>query len=205
MKKKFFNPIVAIALLMLNVNDTVAQTTTVGKGDLPAFELKGNVKSCKWINANGSEGETTYTFNAKGQWTKTNGYLLTNSYETVERNSVGRISSTEFWEDGTGYLDEWHFNQTGHLSRKVEKLLSEDYTGSPIVDCTGTYTYEYDNKGFVTAKKYSYSERYDGKKWSSTYTYTYLATDTKGNWTKRKVVDSGENKTYTETRVITYY
>jgi len=183
--------------------DTVAEMATVeateevtvGKGDLAMWELTGNVRSCTWKKRFQTN---TYGFNQAGKWTHFDNKALSASFTNIKRNAKGKIVSYEGGEYDGAYTEKYTYDATG----RVIKYEMECADGSR------TYiTYTYDEKGRV--KSYTdVSEVWEmdaeePDRSTTTCTYTYLQTDAKGNWTKRKGDDGGES--WIETRTIRYY
>lgn len=161
-----------------------------GRGELGLFDLRGPVKKCVIKFSSGAT--RTLTFNQKGFWLTEDGKPLKKIYQgddprnNIQRDRAGRIiaGSCGFAYDGMEY------NADG-----LVKTWS--YESGMCVE-----EYEYDADGHV-AKVTTTSEGEmgsDDPAEVTVKTYTILATDKHGNWTKRKD-STGE----TETRIITYF
>lgn len=175
----------------------VITLTVSAQGDLSVFQLKGKVSSCSWNKRYSTE---TYKFNSAGKWTGMNGNTLAAASVTVKRNSMGKILSYSY------IVDELFPNTYIYKYDSAGKVLSVTLE-EPEGGYTETYTY--DKNGMITKGvcKSSYIEELGSDNYiekTITYVYTYLATDAKGNWTKRKVTGS-DKESWTETRTIKYF
>lgn len=169
---------------------TTTSTTTaeVGKGDLPIFDLRGPVKSVKMETVFSADGGI-FLFDRKGKWTKMDGVKAEEA-----------MSSTFFYDDhkrlaamGMGNTSiEFTYDNHGNVAKTNEV--------GTIYESTTVYTYNQEGEVTKISSRFASS----GSKAENTiYNVTILDRDSHGNWTKRKVIGGGENKT--ETRTITYY
>ena len=171
----------------------VAKKDVSVKADLGAYELMGNVKSCKWKETEAMTN--TYTFDQEGHLTKVNNRSVSNLYSSLKRDKEGRLLSytqdhaDEYYSDGMTYSYD--------ANSRMIKRVYEASDGSTIS------TYKYNEKGFV-ASVTEESNYMDGPTEKSTKTYQYQEVDSHGNWTKRSYKQDDGFK-ITETRIILYY
>lgn len=175
---------------------TILALTATAQSDLATFDLKGKVSSCTWTNQGNSY---TYSFNATGRWTGVNGKTLSAAKITVERDSKGRISS--YIEE----IEEYYYSQSRTFKYNTAGKVATMHEENPEVDDIATYTY--DTNGRITKETHKIGITELGAEETqyetTTTTYTYLASDAKGNWTKRKGTGSNGGS-WTETRTIKY-
>lgn len=183
------------------------------QGDLAAFNLKGNVKSCTWVNhkagciqygfSQNANKEAT-VFNQNGRCTKWNGLIFSAMgrfgsalYNGCKRDNKGRIVSGElysgFYAPGCGE-ETFEYNTNGKLSRHY----FED-AGAAIET-----TFEYDSEGTMIRSTSNIENYMEETNETITVEYKVLAKDTHGNWTKRVATPSKGVK-WPETRTIVYY
>lgn len=171
--------------------------TLGGKGDLAAFDLHGNVKSCKWKDENGTTHNLV--FNEQGKWVKYNGKPLS-SLEGHERDKNGRIVSYVWGEMGCADNHILTFDaETGRL----KKMQVESGDGNDV------YTYKYDKKGLLTHRhqKGEFTEMGadETEHFETNMDYEYSSIDDHGNWTKRTGYGATGSDPVVETRTIVYY
>lgn len=163
-------------------------------GDRPTFQLVGNVKTCKWKNAE-ANGETfTYAFDEQGNLKSINGRK-----EDISRNKQGLIESYSLGENGLT-----NFSFTYDADSRVKKSSMSDADSG-----TDNYTYKYNAKGFVSSRYCKGEIMEMGADEPITYeenvTYDYTKVDEQGNWTKRTCHGATGRDPWTETRTIVYY
>ncbi len=163
-------------------------------GDRPTFQLVGNVKTCKWKNAE-TNGETvTYAFDEQGNLKSINGRK-----EDISRNKQGLIESYSLGENGLT-----SFSFTYDADSRVKKSSMSDADSG-----TDNYTYKYNAKGFVSSRYCKGEIMEMGADEPITYeenvTYDYTKVDEQGNWTKRTCHGATGRDPWTETRTIIYY
>ena len=155
------------------------------KGDLGQWALRGPVKSYAY------DFDTIY-FNRDGFRVEKNGKLLSSNAEdktTLKRNGNGRILSIK--DDNFDQFTQYQYNTNG----LVTQYYWERY------DRKLTKTYTYNSNGELT--KMVWKETGGLQAGTMVRTYTILARDSYGNWTKRKAKD--KYNTVTEECSITYY
>lgn len=175
---------------------TVFALTVSAQSDLATFDLKGKVSSCTWTNQGSSY---TYSFNTAGRWTGVNGKALSAAQITVERDSKGRILS--YSEE----IEEYYYSQVRTFKYDTAGKVASFHDENPEVDDVATYTYDTNGRIIKETHKREVIEMGAEESVHDTYsyTYTYLASDPKGNWTKRKVTGN-DGGSWTETRTIVY-
>ena len=163
-------------------------------GDRPTFQLVGNVKTCKWKNAEANGETVTYAFDEQGNLKSINGRK-----EDISRNKQGLIESYSLGENGLT-----SFSFTYDANGRVKKSSMSDADSG-----TDSYTYKYNAKGFVSSRycKGEISEMGADEPitYEETVTYEYTMVDEHGNWTKRTCHGATGRDPWTETRTIVYY
>lgn len=163
-------------------------------GDRPTFQLVGNVKTCKWKNAEANGETVTYVFDEQGNLKSINGRK-----EDISRNKQGLIESYSLGENG---LTSFSFTYDAN-SRVKKSSMSDADSG------TDNYTYKYNAKGFVSSRYCKGEIMEMGADEPITYeenvTYDYTKVDERGNWTKRTCHGATGRDPWTETRTIVYY
>ena len=163
-------------------------------GDRPTFQLVGNVKTCKWKNAEANGETVTYAFDEQGNLKSINGRK-----EDISRNKQGLIESYSLGENG---LTSFSFTYDAN-SRVKKSSMSDADSG------TDNYTYKYNAKGFVSSRYCKGEIMEMGADEPITYeenvTYDYTKVDEQGNWTKRTCHGATGRDPWTETRTIIYY
>lgn len=163
-------------------------------GDRPTFQLVGNVKTCKWKNAEANGETVTYAFDEQGNLKSINGRK-----EDISRNKQGLIESYSLGENG---LTSFSFTYDAN-SRVKKSSMSDADSG------TDNYTYKYNAKGFVSSRYCKGEIMEMGADEPITYeenvTYDYTKVDEQGNWTKRTCHGATGRDPWTETRTIVYY
>lgn len=106
-------------------------------GDRPTFQLVGNVKTCKWKNAEANGETVTYAFDEQGNLKSINGRK-----EDISRNKQGLIESYSLGENGLT-----SFSFTYDADSRVKKSSMSDADSG-----TDNYTYKYNAKGFVSSR-----------------------------------------------------
>lgn len=163
-------------------------------GDRPTFQLVGNVKTCKWKNAEANGETVTYAFDEHGNLKYINGRK-----EDISRNKQGLIESYSLGENGLT-----SFSFTYDADSRVKKSSMSDADSG-----TDNYTYKYNAKGFVSSRYCKGEIMEMGADEPITYeenvTYDYTKVDEQGNWTKRTCHGATGRDPWTETRTIVYY
>lgn len=163
-------------------------------GDRPTFQLVGNVKTCKWKNAEANGETVTYAFDEQGNLKSINGRK-----EDISRNKQGLIDSYSLGENGLT-----SFSFTYDTDSRVKKSSMSDADSG-----TDNYTYKYNAKGFVSSRYCKGEIMEMGADEPITYeenvTYDYNKVDEQGNWTKRTCHGATGRDPWTETRTIVYY
>lgn len=163
-------------------------------GDRPTFQLVGNVKTCKWKNAEANGETVTYAFDEQGNLKSINGRK-----EDISRNKQGLIESYSLGENGLT-----SFSFTYDADSRVKKSSMSDADSG-----TDNYTYKYNAKGFVSSRYCKGEIMEMGADEPITYeenvTYDYTKVDEQGNWTKRTYHGATGRDPWTETRTIVYY
>ena len=163
-------------------------------GDRPTFQLVGNVKTCKWKNAEANGETVTYAFDKQGNLKSINGRK-----EDISRNKQGLIESYSLGENGLT-----SFSFTYDADSRVKKSSMSDADSG-----TDNYTYKYNAKGFVSSRYCKGEIMEMGADEPITYeenvTYDYTKVDEQGNWTKRTCHGATGRDPWTETRTIVYY
>lgn len=163
-------------------------------GDRPTFQLVGNVKTCKWKNAEANGETVTYAFDEQGNLKSINGRK-----EDFSRNKQGLIESYSLGENGLT-----SFSFTYDADSRVKKSSMSDADSG-----TDNYTYKYNAKGFVSSRYCKGEIMEMGADEPITYeenvTYDYTKVDEQGNWTKRTCHGATGRDPWTETRTIIYY
>ena len=163
-------------------------------GDRPTFQLVGNVKTCKWKNAEANGETVTYAFDEQGNLKSINGRK-----EDISRNKQGLIESYSLGENGLT-----SFSFTYDADSRVKKSSMSDADSG-----TDNYTYKYNAKGFVSSRYCNGEIMEMGADEPITYeenvTYDYTKVDEQGNWTKRTCHGATGRDPWTETRTIIYY
>ena len=163
-------------------------------GDRPTVQLVGNVKTCKWKNAEANGETVTYAFDEQGTLKSINGRK-----EDISRNKQGLIESYSLGENGLT-----SFSFTYDADSRVKKSSMSDADSG-----TDNYTYKYNAKGFVSSRYCKGEIMEMGADEPITYeenvTYDYTKVDEQGNWTKRTCHGATGRDPWTETRTIVYY
>lgn len=158
-------------------------------GDRPTFQLVGNVKTCKWKNAEANGETVTYAFDEQGNLKSINGRK-----EDISRNKQGLIESYSLGENGLT-----SFSFTYDADSRVKKSSMSDADSG-----TDNYTYKYNAKGFVSSRYCKGEIMEMGADEPITYeenvTYDYTKVDEQGNWTKRTCHGATGRDPWTETR-----
>lgn len=139
-------------------------------GDRPTFQLVGNVKTCKWKNAEANGETVTYAFDEQGNLKSINGRK-----EDISRNKQGLIESYSLGENGLT-----SFSFTYDADSRVKKSSMSDADSG-----TDNYTYKYNAKGFVSSRYCKGEIMEMGADEPITYeenvTYDYTKVDEQGN------------------------
>lgn len=163
-------------------------------GDRPTFQLVGNVKTCKWKNAEANGETITYAFDEQGNLKSINGRK-----EDISRNKQGLIESYSLGENGLT-----SFSFTYDADSRVKKSSMSDADSG-----TDNYTYKYNAKGFVSSRYCKGEIMEMGADepiiYEENVTYDYTKVDEQGNWTKRTCHGATGRDPWTETRTIIYY
>ena len=157
----------------------------------------------------------TTAFDAKAEWTDRNTFGLNGPVKQV-MGSNNYDEYLEFDENGDIVFEEdpniyWAFIERDNKGRIIY-ISREEYTynskGQVIKVSfsggggTGTIKRTYNAKGQVI-KEVLNGEGPNGRRTTSTTTYSYQKFDSYGNWTKRTAKTGKKSKV--ETRTITYY
>lgn len=174
--------------------EQLPETEANKPGDRPTFQLVGNVKTCKWKNAEANGETVTYAFDEQGNLKSINGRK-----EDISRNKQGLIESYSLGENGLT-----SFSFTYDADSRVKKSSMSDADSG-----TDNYTYKYNAKGFVSSRYCKGEIMEMGADEPITYeenvTYDYTKVDEQGNWTKRTCHGATGRDPWTETRTIVYY
>lgn len=183
------------------------------QGDLAAFNLKGKVKSCTWVNhkagclqygfSKNANKETT-VFNQNGRCTKWNDILFAAQgrsgsalHNECKRDAKGRIVYGSlyggFYAPGFGE-ETLEYDANGKLAR----LVYED-AGATIET-----TFEYDAEGTMIRSTSNIENNMEETNETITVEYKVLAKDAHGNWTKR-IAKPSKGVQWPEVRTIVYY
>lgn len=200
-----------IVYVMLALIFMLMPSLVKAQGDLAAFDLKGKVKQCTWVNHKAGciyqgfskdANKEVLLFAQNGHCLKWNGGTFVKMggdalYSECSRDAKGRITSgelyTAYYNPGSGE-DTFTYNANG----KLAKHTYED-AGMSIVT---TFAYGTDGNVSSTISKI---EDYNTEKTSTVnVSYTVQAKDAKGNWTKR-LARRTNGSSWVETRTITYY
>lgn len=189
------------ALLLLSLVAVPAFTQVNDRATL--FHLKGNVKSIKLYC--GTALWASCTFNAKGEWTYIDA-CLNNTYSIIpghdnycenERDEQGRL--TMLFYDDVRVWNRYHFSYEG-TTLIVTSDAQDNFTQT-----NEKYTYSHNATGDPTKHTYHTEETTCDLTARGTETYTILARDSQGNWTRRKCTRSDGSPTIIQTRRITYF
>lgn len=178
---------------MKNLTD---EQKSAGKGDLAAFELKGNVSIAIVRTAYDA---VRYNFDKNGKLIAINGVKTNEWYQDVKRDEQGRISAYTEGEYDMVSSFKLVYGKNGFLEKRINNDMGE---------CVTTYTY---NEAGLLASDHlvgEYTEMGADKpeKVDMKTTYKYTGIDDHGNWTRRETVpaDDTEGPVY-EARSIMYY
>lgn len=225
MKKLLRNLSAALGLFALSL--TASQYATA-QGELALFNLKGNVKTCKWVNdmtavypyfesRDITNQPTLYTFSTKSRLLKIDSRVAvgeggTALFSYLERDEKGRTSTAAIvnanYSPGGAEI-AYTYNTAGQIA---EAQYDESVAH---IHCT----YTYNDKGWESKIKYDYTFGYEDDEeedlaeyraqglipHTTTVSFTYAAdaADAKGNW-KKRTAKASDGRTWTETRTITY-
>lgn len=158
--------------------------------DLKMNDLRGKVKSISgYYDETDQSNVYKFSFSQSGTWTYIGTQTLKQFYNgAVQRNAKGQIIRL-YSEDMDMVEDiKYTYNTQGFVSKR-----SLDYG----MDGSSIETFTYDANGDVVKKVSTEGSN------KTTENYTILARDSKGNWTRRKVVSSDGSRV--EKRSITYW
>lgn len=193
--------------VMAKMQKLTDEQKQAGKGDLAAFDLRGNVK---WADF----GEYVYNFDEDGKLTtmrpkKINIYAPGDPlrgrapeefYQDLKRDKQGRLSSyteepkEEFgMSSGTKLVYD---DKTGFLKEQMDS--GEEQTTTTFIRNEQLFVVKEHIKG-----EYTEMGADEATKFERTITYKYTAVDNHGNWTKRVATDGEE--TNVQSRTIVYY
>lgn len=161
------------------VGNNTSSLPKPGRGDLGGFDLRGPVKKCVW-------GDNVYTFNQNGQLLTENGQNLKQLFPTIKRDKQGRLSECEPDGYGSRY---YTYNAKGLPTQIAEDGYDRTFT--------------YDADGYVKTETQTVAPEMgdeEGEAEVSKFSYSIVAKDKYGNWTKRK-----DQKGNVQTRIITYF
>ena len=166
--------------------------------DLQTYNLRGNVKSVEaYVYDPISENKycSEYLeFDREGK-------LIVNSDITIKRNSEGYIIMLDGGFDGEEYEYDGNWTvksiRTWSTSTRTERIIKFDKNNNPLEsELYGEPDFELEGKDTPSDK----------------LKYRYYETDSHGNWIARYVKKSGtpsnpygENREWTEERIIEYY
>lgn len=176
----------------LNSSEAKKQEATklVGKGDLAAFDLRGNVKQ---VTTTEDGKQMVRTFDTNGKWITCNGQTLAKYYPAgIKRDTKGRIIEGHPDLTEPDFVHNYKYNAKGQLETLI---LNQDYY-------TRVLSYTYDGAGNITQVREPIEPEpgnEDATPGEVVVKYVITAKDSQGNWTERKA-----NGT-TERRKIVYY
>ena len=178
---------------MKNLTD---EQKSAGKGDLAAFELKGNVSIAIVRTAYDA---VRYNFDKDGKLIAINGVKTNEWYQNVTRDDQGRLSAYTEGEYDMVSSFKLIYGKNGFLEKRINNDMGE---------CVTTYTYN--EAGFLTSDHLvgEYTEMGADKpeKVDIKTTYKYTGIDDHGNWTRRETVPANDTEgPIYEERSITYY
>lgn len=163
----------------------------IGKGDLAAFDVHGNVKQ---LTTTEDGKQMVRTFDANGKWISCNGLTLAKYYPAgIKRDAKGRIVEGHPDLSEKDWVHRYKYNSKGQL---IELELSQDYF-------TRTLYYTYDASGNMLSVREPIPVEpgdEEGKPSEAINKFQIITTDSHGNWTERKV----DGKSI-ERRKILYY
>ena len=109
-------------------------------GDRPTFQLVGNVKTCKWKNAEANGETITYAFDEQGNLTTINGRK-----ENILRNKQGQIERYALGENElTSYLFSYDANgRVKKSSMSDADSGTDNYTYNEPITYEENVTYDY--------------------------------------------------------------
>ena len=202
--KSIFRVLLAFVMLMI-------PSLVKAQGDLAAFDLKGKVKQCIWVNhkagciykgfSQGANKEVLLV-SQNGRCLKWNGANFVKMggnalYSECSRDTKGRIISgelyTAYYTPGSGE-DTFAYNTQG----KIVKHTYED--GGMLIETTFAYGADGNVSSTISMIEDSNTEKTSMIK----VTYTVQAKDAKGKWTKR-TAKRNNGTSWVENRTITYY
>lgn len=183
------------------------------QGDLAAFNLKGKVKSCTWVNHKAGcmqygfskEANKEVTeFNQNGRCVKWNSLILAAEgrsgsalHSEIKRDSKGRITLgtlyVGYYAPGCGE-ETFEYDDDGMLSRHY-------YEDAGVAIET---TFEYEPDGTMVRSRSNIENSMDETNEAIVVEYKVLATDDHGNWTKR-IAKPSTGAQWPEVRTIVYY
>lgn len=183
------------------------------QGDLAAFNLKGKVKSCTWVNHKAgcmqygfskTANKEITVFNQNGRCTKWNNIIFAAQgrsgsalHNECKRDAKGRIVYGSlyggYYAPGSGE-ETFEYNTKGQLASHVY----ED-AGAAIET-----TFEYDTDGTMTRSTSKIENYMEDNSETITVEYKVLAKDAHGNWTKR-IATPSKGVQWPEVRTIAYY
>ena len=179
----------------VKMKNLTADLKAAGKGDLAAFDLKGNVKGAK---VPGMSGDMKLEFDQEGKLTAVNGGNVADIFQDLQRDKEGRLSGYTLGDYDMVVAYQFVYGSNGF----VDKIIESD-SG----DVTKTLTRN--DAGFVTSEhaKGEYTEMGadEPEKIDYTVDYKYVLIDDHGNWLVRKVKSSQDDEPYYESRTIYYY
>lgn len=209
MKQLLLIVIMALGTLLTSAQSNRSTQNANRSTDIIAFDLKGKVKSCEWIENEWlcrdesfqlGEKETVVNFDSKGR-------II--SPHKIERDGRGKIISIiRTIPEGEAFAGGTQTITYKYLNNGKVKEKSRD--GSRTV-------YSYDANGRITkAQGYTTDFFFGTENESYPKKYVYTKIDSHGNWTERKVIymvnnflsssqDADYEKTSMEKRIITYY
>lgn len=168
--------------------DSMVKTTEICfVGDGHTFDIKGKVKEIRLKNGEGYEA-SKMTFDPNGK------YVPMDEWDIVERNGMGQIKCNRY-DDGGGYNLKYEYSPDGKVL--TEHIIGGMSRGSDLFqNCEATdislqYEYEGDNVSAITATyrfdEGNYIDITNPKSFSTKFNVEILSTDSKGNWTQRKI------------------
>jgi len=173
-----------------------ADTEEPATSDLRMHELKGKVKSMRLYNDETESGSWVIGFSQQGKWITTDDIQLSAAYSKVSRDSKGRILSTLSGENDAITKNTYTYDAQGYVVECETDLGIDGYSKE---------NFTYNTAGDLVKSRLIENMGYDAPDEPEvSISYTILARDSHGNWTRRKVSKS-DGTSRIQKRVITYY
>lgn len=231
--KKLFNftsisVYLAFALCAVACGGNNQKKSSTDETELPAYnspdlafhDLYGDVKSCSWDTDEWYTNSTTYRFDKDGNWTNIPDFL---DYEKESWSELAERSKYE--RDKEGYIvTVWVTSDMDGVLRTNYKWDNQRISTIEGDEWLGVTSFDYDEKGVMTAEKIKRSGELEGGEIFEIEIYKYSdhQFDEHNNWVRRKVTrltqthdawgaangeteGTSQEKSYYETRKIKYY